>query len=208
MKKTFAIILAGGLVALIGATAQAQTQTPGQFIFKTFDGSDFTSHLTFEVDGTKAVGPDVVGRIWINTSTSMTAPTIGLNVAGGDPFTANGWTAVGAGSVAFLTGEGSGFIDNGNAFIDVPGTNPGDSVWYSLGAWDSTMGGNFSDSTLRNYSGPEQIALGGTPAFPASPTTPLNVNTFSSFNLEVVPEPSTVALGVIGGLALLMRRRK
>jgi hypothetical protein len=205
MKKTFAIILAGGLLALIGATAQAQT--PGQFIFKTFDGSDFDSHLTFEVDGTKAVGPDVVGRIWINTSTSMTAPTIGLNVAGGDPFTANGWTAVGAGSVAFLTGAGSGFIDNGTAFIDVPGTNPGDSVWYSLGAWDSTTSGNFSDSTDRNYSGPEQISLGGTPAMGAA-IPQLSVNTFSSFNLEVVPEPSTVALGVIGGLALLMRRRK
>jgi hypothetical protein len=208
MKKTFAIILAGGLLALIGATAQAQT--PGQFVFKTFDGSDFDSHLTFETDGvTKAVGPDVVGRIWINTSTSMTAPTIGLNVAGGDPFTANGWTAVGAGSVAFLTGPGlgSGFIDNGSSFIDVPGTNPGASVWYSLGAWDSTMGGNFSDSTVRNYSAPEQIALGGTPAMGA-PITQLSVNTFTSFNLEVVPEPSTVALGVIGGLALLMRRRK
>lgn len=191
-------------MAFAGASVHAQTD--GQFVFRTFDATALTQHLVFNTDMTSpAQGPNIVGRIWVNTS--GTTPAIGPNMTPGDPFTANGWTAAGTGGAPFLMGlaSGAGFIDAG--ITSAAGTSPGDTVWYSLAAWDNTTGAAFGDASVRNYSTPVQIALGGTPAVGA-PITPLNVNTFDSFSLQVVPEPSTVALGVIGGLALLMRRRK
>lgn len=60
-------------------------------------------------------------------------------------------------------------------------------------------GGQYKYGTSGDFAG----ALGGAgnPPGPAS-----NLDALPSFTL--VPEPSTIALGVIGGLALLLRRRK
>jgi hypothetical protein len=49
--------------------------------------------------------------------------------------------------------------------------------------------------------------LGGTPAGGAPIPTP-SLNGLQGFQIRVVPEPSTMALGVLGAAALLFRRRK
>jgi hypothetical protein len=58
-------------------------------------------------------------------------------------------------------------------------------------------------------SAPVNIAgLGGVnPTTGAIVPTP-DLSGLQSFNLRVVPEPSTIALGVLGAAALLYRRRK
>jgi len=50
-------------------------------------------------------------------------------------------------------------------------------------------------------------AGGGTPPLPPGELVPVS-GLGTTFNLQVVPEPSTIALGVLGAAALLLRRRK
>jgi hypothetical protein len=193
MKKFLTTLSAAGLLIGFGDSARAAN---GQLNFETFDSQDLANHLVFLTDGTtKVQGPGIVGRIFIGSTADFGA-----------------MNTIGNGAAPFLTGGGAGFIDASVAnagLITSTGFDSGQSIFYSLAAWDNSTGdGSFGDSLLRGNSVPVMINVGGTLANgdpgPVAPT----LNTFANFNLEVVPEPSTVALGVIGGLALLMRRRK
>jgi len=195
--KIFKSIFVAGTI-LVGGAFASSAQTPGQLIFQTFEPGDLSSHLILGTDGmTKAQGPNVVARVYTGATADFSA-----------------MTAQGPEAVAVLTGSGAGFIQatgqaNGG-LIDVSGTLPGDMVFYSIAAWDTTTGATFDSATVRGNSTPVGIALGGTPASGPA-VTALNVNTFDTFQLQdvgMIPEPSTVALGIIGGLALLMRRRR
>lgn len=193
MKKFLTTLSAAALLIGFGDSARAAN---GQLNFETFDSQDLANHLVFLTDGTtKVQGPGIVGRIFIGSTADFGA-----------------MNTIGNGAAPFLTGGGAGFIDASVAnagLITSTGFDSGQSIFYSLAAWDNSTGdGSFGDSLLRGNSVPVMINVGGTLANgdpgPVAPT----LNTFANFNLEVVPEPSTVALGVIGGLALLMRRRK
>jgi hypothetical protein len=193
MKKFLTTLSAAALLIGFGDSARAAN---GQLNFETFDSQDLANHLVFLTDGaTKVQGPGIVGRIFIGSTADFGA-----------------MNTIGNGAAPFLTGGAAGFIDASVAnagLITSTGFDSGQSIFYSLAAWDNSTGdGSFGDSLLRGNSVPVMINVGGTLANgdpgPVAPT----LNTFANFNLEVVPEPSTVALGVIGGLALLMRRRK
>jgi hypothetical protein len=192
MKKFLITLSAAALLIGSGSSAQA---AEGQLNFDT-DTFPGAALLVFNTDGlTPIAGPDFVGRIYIGSTADF-----------------NTMSAIGLGASPFLTGQFAGFIEAAQpnaGLITSTGFNSGDSIFYSLAAWDSTSGdGSFGTSELRGNSIPVAISVGGTLASgEAGPPAP-QLNTFASFNLEVVPEPSTVALGVIGGLALLMRRRK
>jgi hypothetical protein len=197
MKKFLTTLSAAALLIGFGDSARAAN---GQLNFETFDVSDgLTQHIVYHTDGiggTKVEGPNVVGRIFIGFTADFSS-----------------MTAIGNGAAPFATASGAGFIDAAQmnaGLITATGFDSGDPIFYSLAAWDTTTGdGTFAGAfTAKGNSMPVMINVGGTLANgdpgPVAPT----LNTFASFNLEVVPEPSTVALGVIGGLALLMRRRK
>jgi hypothetical protein len=94
-------------------------------------------------------------------------------------------------------------VDPGSP-VTVPGFAPQSSAPLVLRAWDSsfatydaavTAGAVHGQNTL-----PTNIALGG------GTLPPTNLVGLPGFTM--VPEPSTIAFGVIGGLALLLRRRK
>jgi hypothetical protein len=93
-------------------------------------------------------------------------------------------------------------VDPGSP-VTVPGFAPQSTAPLVLRAWDSsfasydaaaTAGGQRGESAVAN------IALGG------GTLPPTNLVGLQGFTM--VPEPSTIAFGVIGGLALLLRRRK
>jgi len=195
MKKFLTTLSAVALLIGLGNSARAAN---GQLNFETFDVSDdLTQHIVFHTDGvTKVEGPNVVGRIFIGSTADFSS-----------------MTAIGSGAAPFATGQGAGFIDAGQmnaGLITTTGFDSGQSIFYSLAAWDTTTGdGTFAGAlTAKGNSTPVMINVGGSLANGDPGPAPSVLNTFASFNLEVVPEPSTVALGVIGGLALLMRRRK
>ena len=76
--------------------------------------------------------------------------------------------------------------------------------FYVVQAWDNTTGVDFASATTRGESAITQIA--SLQGFPGSSP----INNFMNFSLAivVVPEPATVALGALGAVALVIRRRK
>jgi hypothetical protein len=112
-------------------------------------------------------------------------------------------------STPFRTGAAAAFFTEVNPFT-VPGVQPGASARFQVRAWQGAASYDAALTTPGAYWGTSQIftedALGGTPpggGLPVPNPTPDGMNAFT-----LVPEPSTVALGVLGAAALLFRRRK
>jgi hypothetical protein len=93
--------------------------------------------------------------------------------------------------------------------LTVPGVAPGTEVLVQVRAWSAvhaTYAEAWADNTAKvGASNVMQVPLGGgtIPAF--------NISTIvEGFTMTPVPEPSTIALGLLGGLGamLLLRRRK
>jgi hypothetical protein len=90
--------------------------------------------------------------------------------------------------------------------VIVPGVPAGSTANIQLRAW---VGGT-SYETATQFIGESNIipvSLGGVPA-QGAPIPDAVLTGLQGFNLRVVPEPSTIALGVLGAAALLYRRRK
>jgi hypothetical protein len=78
-------------------------------------------------------------------------------------------------------------------------------------AWNASAGATFEIASLVNgahvgSSSATSIVFGNSAATP--PVVGPNVDTFGSFSLHVVPEPSTLALGIVGVAGLLALRRR
>ena len=91
--------------------------------------------------------------------------------------------------------------------VTIPGTAVDQqNVTVEMRAWLTSAGSyDAAPAANRGSSGPLVVAqLGGG----ANPSTPNNLPaSFTGFVIPV-PEPSTIALGVLGAAALLLRRRK
>lgn len=116
-----------------------------------------------------------------------------------------------------------GLYNAGTAY-PLPGTQPGDTVSLKIAAWYNNLGAAVPavlDANLGKFTpgvthyGESAVvtttALGpstgpGTVVFQSAAGT--SVNRAKPFNLELVPEPSVMALGALGLGALLLRRRK
>jgi len=114
----------------------------------------------------------------------------------------------------FLAGANGYF--NGGA-VAVPNVAAGANATFQIFAWDGASGQSAYAAALAawqggvihgGYSKPDAgvtIALGGGGS-PQGP--PAGLVGLQPWAVTIVPEPSTIALGIIGGLALLLRRRK
>lgn len=121
------------------------------------------------------------------------------------------------GSIAnFHTQTGTAGMINGVTSVVLPTESyfsPGDQIAVAIAAWSSAYP-SLSAAEQSGVSGVWGIshieltsAAGG---LTAAPSAPENLpTTLSSFSLAVTtPEPSTIALGVLGASSLLFRRRK
>ena len=89
--------------------------------------------------------------------------------------------------------------------VVVPGIPAGQQATIVLRVWEA--GSTFDASTGKGQSGPITITLGGEiPGQP--PLVPANLVGLQGFMSGIIPEPSTIALSLFGGAALLCRRRK
>ena len=102
-------------------------------------------------------------------------------------------------AAGYYQGDGSGSIS-------VPGQPGGNSIVVQLRAWKGGAGSTFAGAAVSGTSQLITIALGNAGSPPSLPTA---ITTMGNFNLTAtIPEPATIALGLMGAGALFIRRRK
>jgi len=121
---------------------------------------------------------------------------------GGGPGYAGGWTAnFGVPTPVSLTGTSSGSA--GSAQLQL-------AAWYNDNGTYTSYAAALAAGVPTGYSVVGSLSgLGGANASGPPSTAPnLGAAGITSFSLATVPEPSTIALGIIGASAFLMRLRR
>lgn len=104
-------------------------------------------------------------------------------------------------TTTFRTGTAAGFVNQ--VTVTVPGVPAGTAARIQMRAFDNATGATYETALNRGASlSFDSPPLGGLLALPA------NLVGLTGFNVAVVPEPSTIALGVLGAIFFLIRRRK
>jgi hypothetical protein len=188
MKKIIVgMLLSAGLVA--------STFAQGVVVFKNFGGGSNVPGggnltpvpLVYGTDGTTRLdGTGFTAQLW--DANSMTALTPGS----------------GTGVVGFGTGNFAGTFAPNNS-IAVPGVAAGSDASLMVRVWDNQGGTvtSFDSAAIRG----ESVTFSVTLADAQSPTFPILAG-MNSFSLAAVPEPSVIALAVVGIGAFLVRRKK
>lgn len=175
------------LVALAAVLVTAATYGQGKVNFQNLDA------LT--------TGDYSKGAIWLPGQTRVQGPGAGYTA---QLFLNN------AGTLTALTPATDFFTDAGAEFLItpvdvlVPGKFGGDTANFEVRVWQ-TAAGSYDASQIKGFT-TFTSQIGGAQSDPSAPPLPTVLTQFGEFTL--VPEPSTIAFGVIGGLALLLRRRK
>ncbi|MBK9137286.1 MAG: PEP-CTERM sorting domain-containing protein [Verrucomicrobia bacterium] len=178
MKKN--ILAAVAVIACAGAMAQ------GTLNLSTTPSAVGSSQVVTESDGvTKLTGPTYVGQLYAGATEASLAP-IG-NVS------------------PFLTGSGAGYWRGTPNPIAVPGIALGGSGFAQLWAWDSSFS-SFDAALAAGKAGKSEVFAITTGGHGEPPAVPDNLVNFKGFSL--IPEPSTIALGLLGAASLLFFRRK
>jgi hypothetical protein len=112
------------------------------------------------------------------------------------------YTALGTSQSFFgnTVDEGAGFIIGSD--VSIAGKWAGDKVYVQMQAWRN------ADPTQIGTSAPLQVTLGGTQHDGSPDALAGSLAALQGFTIPIVPEPSTIALGLIGAAALLLRRRQ
>lgn len=120
------------------------------------------------------------------------------------------------GTFAFLSGTSAGFITSRPGYVLPDGFAVGSRPLFEIRAWDTQGGATYDQPWFAGFRGTTgifnpQIALGGIDGA-GNPVLPPNLTGWTSFNLSFdfsIPEPSSIAFGLLGlGSMLLFRRRK
>lgn len=107
-------------------------------------------------------------------------------------------SAVAGSAVAFRSGAGAGYIPT--ATITVPFAQ-GTVIDAQMRAWKGAPAVGWAAASLRGESKTFTHTLAVDP-------TPTGVLMSGTEGFSIIPEPSTIALAILGGAALLLRRRK
>ena len=99
-------------------------------------------------------------------------------------------------AIGFLSGGGAGFARAADTLV-VDGIAGGVEVTVVAHAWDSQT------PFIEGFSDPFTITLGGAGE---PPSLPANLVGFTAFNL--IPEPTTMVLSLLGASVLALRRRR
>jgi len=107
-------------------------------------------------------------------------------------------------STTFRTGAAAGYVNAPADPITVPGVAGGSTATLRMVAFNGTAY-NGAGTTFQGKSTDFTVTLGGAGSPPSTPTPLIGL---TGFAVAAVPEPTTLALGILGLGALLIRRKK
>jgi len=189
MKKL--LFIAAGLVMCVSAFAQGTIT--------------FNNRITGVVDWKVANGSSV-----LLSGTSYSAELwVGANAGSLAPATVNG---TGAAVIStFRTGAAAGYFTT-LGDVAVNGFAGGSSVTVQVRAWNNAGGTitSWANATERGQSGTAVVTLGGagSPPSTAADLSGFGTGGATAFTITAAPEPSTIALGVLGMAGLVFIRRR
>jgi hypothetical protein len=185
MKKV--LIIASLLVATVGALAQ------GSVNFQTKVTAVNYTITAFATDTTTGllVGSSYLGQLYAGATADSLAP-VGSAVAF---------------KVSASTGAGLGWLSGGEVVTTL---SPGTGGYFQVKAWQASAGTTYELALAANgvtgFSNTIHLTtLGDSTASPRG--LPVDLVGLTAFNLQGVPEPSTIVLGVLGASLFLLRRR-
>jgi hypothetical protein len=235
MKKTLTLTTLALLGGAVSVYSQGQIgigdglDSSGSFGIQIFTGAQATHPVAVSYGGHS--GTELMGN-------SGDAPTAGqsYNTSPGSA-TYGAGTALGAGySVQLLAGTSVGTlapvgtavttwytgsqttafggyykITPANGVVTIPGVAVGGTATVELAAWNNEGGTVLSLAAAQLAGDPWGVSMSATTAplgggIATPPFLPASIESFSL--ISAAPEPSTIALGVIGASTLLFRRRK
>ncbi len=183
MKKLIAI------AAVVVATIAAQAQGTINFANRGAFAANGADAKVLGVSGAALDGAGFLAQLYVGSSASS------LNAVGSP--------------VPFRTGAAAGFVSAST--VTVAGIAGGSAASVAMRAWDASTGATYDAATVRGSSAVLSIVLGGggnPPAVPADLTGLAGFSLAGAGPGPVIPEPSTVALGLLGAGALFLRRKK
>jgi hypothetical protein len=186
-------------MALVGVTAASYGQ--GQVNFN-------TQTVGAQIKDSKGVVPTVGTAYFaqLYAAAGAGAAVTALQKVG-NPVNLRGGGNIGYVQVSGTTSKGVEV----NPVVDVPSTGPGGPSTVQVRAWSSSVD-TYEAAVGKGglewgSSAPLSLTATGNPAA-SPPTTPVDLVGLQGFQLQTVPEPSTIALGVLGAASLFFARRR
>lgn len=183
MKKL--LLVAALMVATVGALAQ-NTAINGSVNFANTASALGTAAPVSDEAGTLLSGAAFLAQIYAASVESSLAP-VGSPI----PFKVNG---------LFSGGK-----------VLIPTVGQGVKAFIKVGVWDAS-GGSTLEAALAagkqtGFSSVISVTTGGDDTIP--PLTPANLIGLTAWSIkgQAIPEPTTIALGLLGAAGLLLRRR-
>lgn len=195
MKKTLLVI--ASLVATVSMMAQANLSFGNK-------ATGVNAPVTHKEDGAKVDGGatgDYLATLYMGQKGSTAeALTPVVDVATG-----------GLVAIAFRTGSAAGYITS--TAVNIQGAAAGVEYAFQMRAWSKNGGATYEAAYAAATTGgmASTVKLGSSNVFTQTPNkppaTPQPLVGLEAFTISYIPEPSILALGLLGGLAFLLRRR-
>jgi len=113
-------------------------------------------------------------------------------------------------ALTFSTGRPGYILATGvDTTRSIPGVTPGGNAQVQIRAWSASAGSTYEAALAAGGAvGSSDVLTLATGGGGAPPGPPADLVGLKSFSLNVIPEPSTLALGILGAALLVIRRRK
>lgn len=192
------------LLTLVAGLVSCSVFGQGGVVINT-RGGGVDAVVTDSLTGQAVVGNAYLAQLYYGAQgAAETALVPVLNAVGGTTATPAWFTP------ASLPGYILTSTGGGNRYTDPAVAAPGALTTFQLRAWQASLGatweealGNWSATTVMGKSALFDVATSAN-----NLDTPKPLAGLVGFSLDPVPEPSVIALGAIGLVALLWRRRK
>lgn len=193
MKKT--ILMIAGLVATVSMMAQGNLSFGNK-------ATGVNAPVTDAVTGAMLAGGDYIAMLYWGPA--------GADASAFTPVVENNTGTVVAG-LPFRTGAAAGYIVT--TAVSVREAPAGVAIQVQMRAWSAVGGATYEAAYAAATTGGmiSVVKLGVsnvitvTPNSP--PSTPQVLAGLQGFSINYIPEPSILALGLLGGVAFLLRRR-